>query len=47
MIPGGFSYGDCVAAGRVFGLELRTRLGEPLQRFVAEGGYVLGVCNGF
>jgi len=47
VIPGGFSYGDCVAAGRVFGLELRTRLGEPLQRFVAEGGFVLGVCNGF
>jgi len=47
VIPGGFSYGDYVAAGRVFGLELRTRLGEPLQRFVAEGGYVLGVCNGF
>jgi phosphoribosylformylglycinamidine synthase len=47
VIPGGFSYGDYVAAGRVFGLELRTRLGEPLQRFVAEGGFVLGVCNGF
>jgi len=47
VIPGGFSYGDYVAAGRIFGLELRTRLFEPLQRFVAEGGFVLGVCNGF
>jgi phosphoribosylformylglycinamidine synthase I len=47
VIPGGFSYGDCVAAGRVFGLELRTRLAEPLQRFVSEGGFVFGVCNGF
>ncbi len=47
VIPGGFSYGDYVAAGRVFGLELRTRLFEPLQRFVAEGGFVLGICNGF
>jgi phosphoribosylformylglycinamidine synthase len=47
VLPGGFSYGDYVAAGRVFGLELRTRLGEPLQRFVAEGGFVLGICNGF
>ena len=47
VIPGGFSYGDCVAAGRVFGLELRQRLLEPLQRFVEGGGLVLGVCNGF
>jgi len=47
VLPGGFSYGDYVAAGRVFGLELRTRLAEPLQRFVAEGGFVLGICNGF
>jgi len=47
VLPGGFSYGDYVAAGRVFGLELKTRLAEPLQRFVAEGGFVLGVCNGF
>jgi len=47
VLPGGFSYGDYIAAGRVFGLELRTRLFEPLQRFVAEGGFVLGICNGF
>ena len=47
VIPGGFSYGDYVAAGRVFGLELRARLSEPLQRFVSEGGFVLGICNGF
>ena len=47
VLPGGFSYGDYVAAGRVFGLELRTRLGDKLRRFVADGGHVLGVCNGF
>lgn len=47
VIPGGFSYGDDVAAGRLFGHELRRRLGEPLTRFVADGGYVLGICNGF
>ena len=46
-IPGGFSYGDYVAAGRIFGLELRRRLGERLRRYVADGGHVLGVCNGF
>lgn len=47
VLAGGFSYGDYVAAGRVFGLELRQRLFEPLQRFVADGGRVVGICNGF
>ena len=46
-IAGGFSYGDYIAAGRVFGLELRHRLLEPLQEFAAGGGHLLGVCNGF
>ncbi len=47
VLAGGFSYGDYIAAGRVFGLELRQRLFEPLQRFVAEGGLLVGICNGF
>ena len=47
VIPGGFSYGDYVAAGRVFGLELRTRLAAPLGRFVEGGGILVGICNGF
>lgn len=47
VIPGGFSYGDDIAAGRVYGLELRHGLAAHLERFVARGGLVLGVCNGF
>jgi phosphoribosylformylglycinamidine synthase len=47
VIPGGFSYGDDVAAGRVFGFELRRGLARVLAGFVARGGYLLGVCNGF
>lgn len=46
-IAGGFSYGDYVAAGRVFGIELRHALGDSLRRFTDEGGLLLGVCNGF
>ncbi len=46
VIPGGFSYGDDVAAGRVFGLELRHGLRRELATFVEHGGFVLGVCNG-
>ena len=47
VIPGGFSYGDDVAAGRVLGLELRHHLLPALRAFVERGGLVLGVCNGF
>ncbi len=47
VLPGGFTYGDDVGAGRILALELRQRLGEALERFVAEGRLVLGICNGF
>ncbi|MEY4775247.1 MAG: Phosphoribosylformylglycinamidine synthase [Planctomycetota bacterium] len=47
VIPGGFSYGDDVSSGRIFGLELRHGLLQHLTRFVDGGGHVLGVCNGF
>jgi phosphoribosylformylglycinamidine synthase I len=46
-IPGGFSYGDDVAAGRVLATEIRQRLLPAMERFVADGGFVLGICNGF
>ena len=45
--PGGFSYGDDVGAGRIFALELERRLGGELGEFVARGGLVIGICNGF
>ncbi len=47
VFPGGFSYGDDVAAGRVFGLELRRGLADALGAHVERGGVILGVCNGF
>ncbi|HPU84124.1 MAG TPA: phosphoribosylformylglycinamidine synthase I [Candidatus Latescibacteria bacterium] len=47
VIPGGFTYGDDVSAGKVLANELMTRLSEPLLRFVERGGLVLGICNGF
>jgi len=46
-IPGGFSYGDDIASGRIFALEIRTRLADALLRFRDRGGLVLGICNGF
>ncbi|MSR46412.1 MAG: phosphoribosylformylglycinamidine synthase I [Planctomycetes bacterium] len=46
-IPGGFSYGDDILAGKVFGLELATHAGEEIVRLVKRGGVVIGICNGF
>lgn len=46
-VPGGFAYGDDVAAGAVLACEMATRLAEPLLDFVQQGGLVLGICNGF
>jgi phosphoribosylformylglycinamidine synthase subunit PurQ / glutaminase len=47
VIPGGFSYGDYVMAGKLAQLELEYRLGDELKKFRDRGGLILGICNGF
>ena len=44
IVPGGFSYGDYLRAGAIAKLSRATR---ELRRFAAEGGAILGSCNGF
>ena len=46
-LPGGFSYGDDLGAGRILATRLGTVLNESLRRFHDRGGLVLGICNGF
>ena len=46
-IPGGFSYGDDVASGKILALELTTFLSDELRAFVEAGKLVIGICNGF
>ena len=46
-VPGGFSYGDDIAAGRVLGNQVRGRLADVCRRFRDDGNLALGVCNGF
>ncbi|NUM46346.1 MAG: phosphoribosylformylglycinamidine synthase subunit PurQ [Anaerolineales bacterium] len=46
-LPGGFSYGDALGAGRLWALELQTTFDEFLHAFVASGRPVIGICNGF
>jgi phosphoribosylformylglycinamidine synthase subunit PurQ / glutaminase len=45
--PGGFSYGDDIAAGRILATEIQTFLGEMVETFRNEDRLVLGICNGF
>jgi phosphoribosylformylglycinamidine synthase len=47
ILPGGFSYGDALGAGRLWASDLRWLFQEPLARFVESGKPVLGICNGF
>jgi len=47
VIPGGFSYGDDVGAGKILANQMLHRLAGPLNEFVAAGKLVLGICNGF
>lgn len=46
-IPGGFSYGDDLAAGRIFARRMMHYLADALPAFVDRGRLVLGICNGF
>lgn len=46
-IPGGFTYGDDIAAGKIMANELRFKLKDQLKRFIREGKLIIGICNGF
>lgn len=47
VIPGGFTYGDDVAAGAILANELRHRLREAIDHFLSCGKLMMGICNGF
>ncbi len=45
--PGGFSFGDDIAAGRIMANLLKHRLMDRLREFKEAGKLILGICNGF
>lgn len=45
--PGGFSYGDDVASGRILAVKLRERLYPALRAAAQRGCPMIGACNGF
>lgn len=44
LVPGGFSYGDYLRCGAMAG---NSPIISELKKFAENGGYVLGICNGF
>lgn len=46
-IPGGFSYGDDISAGKVLANQLKYKLAESLVEFHQSGKLIIGICNGF
>jgi phosphoribosylformylglycinamidine synthase subunit PurQ / glutaminase len=46
-LPGGFSYGDDIAAGRILANQLAHHLRDALAAFIEAGKPVIGICNGF
>lgn len=44
--PGGFSYGDDIAAGRILAQQLKVHLSDVLDHFRDRDHLVLGICNG-
>lgn len=44
VVPGGFSYGDYLRCGAI---AARSPVMDAVRKFAADGGLVLGVCNGF
>jgi phosphoribosylformylglycinamidine synthase len=44
MLPGGFAYGDYLRTGAVARF---SPVMKAVEKFAADGGYVIGICNGF
>lgn len=45
--PGGFSFGDHIASGKVFANLVKYNLFEEVKNFIAADKLVIGICNGF
>lgn len=47
VLPGGFSYGDDVGAGKILANQLAVFLADAIRAFRDEEKLILGICNGF
>lgn len=46
-VPGGFSYGDDIASGKILSNELKNKLGDNIKKFALSNKPIIGICNGF
>jgi len=46
-VPGGFSYGDDISAGKILANQVVHHLADAVADFLARDRLVLGICNGF
>ncbi|HIE05288.1 MAG TPA: phosphoribosylformylglycinamidine synthase I [bacterium (Candidatus Stahlbacteria)] len=46
VLPGGFTYGDYIGAGKILANELLTQFRDELIRFIEEKKLIIGICNG-
>ncbi len=48
VIPGGFSFGDYISAGKIFAIELFYKLKDEIENFILnKNNFIVGICNGF
>jgi len=47
VFPGGFSFGDDIASGKVLANKFKFKLKEQLDEFIKKGNLIIGICNGF
>jgi len=46
-LPGGFTYGDDIAAGKILANEIKYKLRDEFMKFIEKGNLIIGICNGF
>ncbi|MCS7098683.1 MAG: phosphoribosylformylglycinamidine synthase I [Candidatus Methanomethyliaceae archaeon] len=47
VFPGGFSYGDYVRAGAIWGKEILAKMRREIEEFIESNKLIIGICNGF
>lgn len=46
-LPGGFTYGDDIAGGKILANEIKYKLRDQFLRFLEKENLLIGICNGF
>lgn len=46
-LPGGFTYGDDIAAGKILANEIKYKFRDKFLKFIEQDNLIIGICNGF